>query len=61
MTALKLRRIVTKVMFDVIDASTLSINDNDLLYLNLPPNLFTSIDLEYCVKVFDMLVFKSFG
>ena len=44
---IKFLRMRTLVMFDVIDASTLSIKLTALLYLNLPPNLFTSIDLEY--------------
>ena len=34
-------------MFDVIAVSTLSITDNNLLYLSLPPNELMSDDLEY--------------
>ena len=49
------------MIFDVIDESTESIRVTALLYLNLPPNLLTSIDLEYCVSAFEMLVFKLSG
>ena len=49
------------MIFEVIDESTLSIKDTALLYLNLPPNLLTSIDREYCVRAFEMPVFKFSG
>ena len=45
-------------MFEVIEELTSSIKPTALLYLNLPPNLFTSIDLEYCVSAFETPVFK---
>ena len=44
-------------MFDVIALSILSTTFNTLLYLNRPPNLFTSPDFEYVVSadiIFDV-------
>ena len=49
------------MIFDVIDESTLSISDTALLYLNLPPNLLTSIEREYCVRAFEMPVLRTCG
>ena len=46
-------------MLDVIELSTLSIRFNNLLYLNLPPNLFKSTDLEYFVRDDVILVLRS--
>ena len=38
---------------------TLSISDNTLLYLNLPPNLLISLDDAYALNPSLILVFKS--
>ena len=46
-------------MFEVIALSILSTTFNTLLYLNLPPNLFTSPDFEYVVNADVILDFKS--
>ena len=50
--------IITLVIFDVIATSELSINCSTLLYLNLPPNLFTSTDLEYASITLNTVDFK---
>ena len=46
-------------MFDVIEVSVLSIVCNSLLYLNLPLNLFTSLDSEYLVRDVNIFDFND--
>ena len=60
MSAFKFLLILTLVMLDVIDLSILSITFKTLLYLNLPPNLFKSAELEYVVNEVIIFDFKSF-
>ena len=48
-------------MFEDIASSMLSITFNTLLYLNLPPNLFKSVDDAYVKRPFVTFVFKSYA
>ena len=49
------------VILDVIASSTESKTDKSFEYLNLPPNLLTSIEREYCVRAFETPVLRLSG
>ena len=54
-TALKSLLIIIFVMFDVIDSWLSSIIFKNLLYLNLAPNLFNSVESAYAL-IFEKII-----